>query len=537
MTLYSPKGYGFDEIYSSPQLTGTRLPTEITFNIPQSPDKWIVGKNSYISIRLNITQTNEAGVQGNLSPIVNTGTRAVPTAISIPFLSVNPAISFFNNASCYVDSNQISQISELQQTNTLYRMLFESKSEQTYVNSQNSIVPPNIDDVKTAVGAINEDYVSLAKIVGVDDDDPTATPATYATTDFSKLFTKHMIWALKNQQFNFDKYSENEITMQVPLPMFYADEPFFVGSGKKLTLRFTVDPLYAHNLIQIAGSPSVQATGAGGVGGGNYQVTTLSYPFQSGAAQNTNVINVAVTDMRLYLSVAHLDKMNIPRSVTIYMKQFSPFVRPLLTGNNNSFTVDLKQYRRMSHIAICFVNKSNEAFHQSPCDFSGGFTSLNNAGALQTTESYINTNQINNLYQVYISFGGNKYPMNDYTLLTTTYGVSTNLARAWYEMIVGSDSLRDRSGSLIDFKTWQASPIFLFKTFQSMETTNNTINVSINCRSVIPNANGTTSQPSYTSNINAFILGLYDEVYSLVFDDQYRVVTESLDAVPIGVNQ
>ena len=221
MTLYSPKGYGFDEIYSSPQLTGTRLPTEITFNIPQSPDKWIVGKNSYISIRLNITQTNEAGVQGNLRPIVNTGTRAVPTAISIPYLSVNPAISFFNNASCYVDSNQISQISELQQTNTLYRMLFESKSEQTYVNSQNSIVPPNIDDVKTALGAIYDDAVTLGKVIDA------------SGPDVSDLLTKHMIWALKNQQFNFDKYSENEITMQVPLPMFYADEPFFVGAGKK----------------------------------------------------------------------------------------------------------------------------------------------------------------------------------------------------------------------------------------------------------------------------------------------------------------
>src|ERR1039457_4913541 len=74
MTLYSPKGYGFDEIYSSPQLTGSKLPTEISFTIPQSPDKWIVGKNSYISIRLNITQTDENGNQGPLRPIVNTGT-------------------------------------------------------------------------------------------------------------------------------------------------------------------------------------------------------------------------------------------------------------------------------------------------------------------------------------------------------------------------------------------------------------------------------------------------------------------------------
>ena len=92
MTLFSPKGYGFDEIYSSPQLSGSKLPTEISFTIPQSPDKWIVGKNSYIAIRLNVTQTDEVGNQGNLRPIINAGTRAAPTNVSIPYISTNPGI-------------------------------------------------------------------------------------------------------------------------------------------------------------------------------------------------------------------------------------------------------------------------------------------------------------------------------------------------------------------------------------------------------------------------------------------------------------
>ena len=78
MTLYSPKGYGFDEILSSPQLTGSGMPTEISFSIPQSPEKWIVGKHSYISMKLNITMTDEAGNVGPLRPIVNNGTRIAP---------------------------------------------------------------------------------------------------------------------------------------------------------------------------------------------------------------------------------------------------------------------------------------------------------------------------------------------------------------------------------------------------------------------------------------------------------------------------
>jgi hypothetical protein len=509
MTLYSPKGLGFDEILSSPQLTGAPLPTEITFTIPQSADKWIVGKNSYIAIRLNITQTDEAGVQGPLRPIINAGTRAAPTTISIPYLSVNPAICFFNNASCYVDSNQISQISELQQTNTLYRLLFESKSDQNYVNSQNGINLPNIDDIGTTTGAIFDNVVGL-------------TPSTV-----SGLLTKHMIWALKNQMYGFDKYMENEIIMQVPVPMFYADEPFFVGSGKKIVIRLSRDSLYAQNLIYIAGSPLV-ASGVGNVGGGNYTIQNYSYPFSSTATSNTNIINVAVTDMRLMCCVAHLEKESIPRSLKLYMKQFSPFVRLLLTGNNNSFTVDFKQYRRISHIAICLINKSNETLQQSPCDFSGGFTSGTN-----NTETYISNNQVNNLYDVSINFGGTNYPMNKYTLMSTQYGSSSDMARAWYDMIVASDNLRDRAGSAVDFKTFLVSPIFLFKTFQDLKTATNTINVTINCRSSIPTSATATSSPNYTSNVNAFVLGLYDEVYSLTFEDEYRAITEDIGAVPI----
>ena len=48
MTIYSPKGYGFDEILSSPQLTGSRLPTEISFSIPQSPENGLLEKQLYI---------------------------------------------------------------------------------------------------------------------------------------------------------------------------------------------------------------------------------------------------------------------------------------------------------------------------------------------------------------------------------------------------------------------------------------------------------------------------------------------------------
>ena len=156
-----------------------------------------------------------------------------------------------------------------------------------------------------------------------------------------------MMWALKNQQYNFDNSTENEITMQIPFPLFYADEPLFVGVGKRIVLRLSVDPMYARNLICIAGSNKVlpAGVGGGGIGGGDYAITT--YPCSGGSNDlrgRNNIINVAVTDMKLFLCMAHLAEESIPRSMTVYMKQFSPFVRPLLAGNNNSFTVDIKDW-------------------------------------------------------------------------------------------------------------------------------------------------------------------------------------------------
>ena len=133
MTLFSPKGYGFDEIFSNPQLNGSKLPTEISFTIPQTPDKVIIGKNSFIAIQLNITQTREDGSLHTLEPIINAGTRAIPTAISVPYLSVNPGICFFNAVTHYSDSTCLAQIQDLQPTNTLYRIVYESINEQTRV--------------------------------------------------------------------------------------------------------------------------------------------------------------------------------------------------------------------------------------------------------------------------------------------------------------------------------------------------------------------------------------------------------------------
>ena len=54
-----------------------------------------------------------------------------------------------------------------------------------------------------------------------------------ATNDISDLFSSHMVWALKNNQFNFDKSCTNRINFQIPLPLFYSDELLHFGTDGK----------------------------------------------------------------------------------------------------------------------------------------------------------------------------------------------------------------------------------------------------------------------------------------------------------------
>ena len=203
----------------------------------------MVGKQSYFSAQINIVMTREDGPQHRLEPIINAGTRATPTAISVPYLCNNPAGAFFQNMTNYLKGEQITNFQYAQSATTLYRMLCETKEEQKTVNSLNGINPVSLDDIDISAVLLNyEDASKLAAKSG-------------ATGDISNLFTSHMKWALKNNQFNFDKSCTNRINFQIPLPLFYSDELLHFGADGKCEIVFNVDSSnWFKNLIQIAGS-------------------------------------------------------------------------------------------------------------------------------------------------------------------------------------------------------------------------------------------------------------------------------------------
>ena len=116
-------------------------------------------------MQLQITMTRDENVAGLLMPIVNTGTRVVPTAISVPYICPNPAGALFQNISCYVKGTQISNFQYAQPTNTLYRMLYESAEEQETTNATNPIIPMSISDEAVTPGVIYDNYVAIANTV------------------------------------------------------------------------------------------------------------------------------------------------------------------------------------------------------------------------------------------------------------------------------------------------------------------------------------------------------------------------------------
>ena len=138
--------------------------------------------------------TREDGTQHPLEPIINGGTRVTPTIIPVPYLCNNPAGALFQNMTCYVKGEQISNFHYAQPATTLYRMLYETKEEQKTVNSTNAINPVSHDDIDISAKLPKyEDAAKLAAKIG-------------ATGDISKLFISHMKWDLKNNQLNFENF-------------------------------------------------------------------------------------------------------------------------------------------------------------------------------------------------------------------------------------------------------------------------------------------------------------------------------------------
>ena len=210
-----PYGFDFLEVPSNPSVSPSLKVDgqNIRFTFDHSQNECIVGKNSYLSIQLQIVQTREDGSLHCLEPIINSGTRTAPTNVSVPYLCNNPGGSIFNTVKCIVKVNEVSSInSYAASVNTIYRTLYESRQEQDTVYSTNGIHPLNQADCGTTGGVLYDDVVALtSNITSVGGTPLTGNALTTQVANVQSLLTKHMVWALKYNEFGFDKINTTRI--------------------------------------------------------------------------------------------------------------------------------------------------------------------------------------------------------------------------------------------------------------------------------------------------------------------------------------
>ena len=499
-------GYDYVRVRATGNVSYDSFNGDIEFNVNNNEsERWISPKNSYLSIKLRIIQTDETGTVGLLSPIVNTGvSKAAATLLSIPFISSNPAACLFTSVNNSIGDESISNNQNIAQCNTLYRTLYESKQEQESVNSTNPIkymhMVSDSDTTDNKSTILNDVYGSAPN---------TGYPDTLVN------FTNRKLYAMENLM-GFNKYNEIEINTQCLAPMMYSDS--LIPPNTPFSLRFTVDSNYHLNVISIAGSNVCSLpTGAGGAI--PFVISKLSgaTTFANANANNRNTIGVGIVDVNLWLYRIHAgNAVSIPRE--IYIKQFTSTLHAIAAGTHDEFNLDLKKNRRITHIACAFVQKKG-SMKTTPTDFSSGYYigAINGAVdaplATAITEEIVYSNSpISQLINLRIEYAGGVYPFQpynynfDYTSNAGVPNLSGGTYRSFMDYCNFSDGLRDRNGTLLTADQYIIAPIILFKTFQNPDNDSNTLLLSVDFKQQV-------------TGCNMIVVAFYDEVLSVNFDE------------------
>ena len=210
-----------------------------------------------------------------------------------------------------------------------------------------------------------------------------------------------------------------------------------------------------------------------------------------------------------------------PRSVpgSIRMKKWVTNLYNLTSGSSINMTVSLQDMRHMTHIIIAFLQPTGTTGKSSLTDFSCGFnTTIPNNPVNAIVEAINTTTANNNISSFYITYD-KQYPNPAYTFGNDPTN-AMELSRAYYETLINTNALSDRSGSMFDFSTWLQNTIFVFKTSEDYSTIINQVNATINLKAA--NNNQTTT---------AVVMGLYDEEIKFEYDAEMKMSRADRKAV------
>ena len=506
--------YGWDlvEIPSNPSVSSsTNLGgNNIKFVIEQGEDIVYNGKNCYLTAQLQIVQVREDGTMTTLEPIISSGTRATPTGISIPHLTQNPLGSILDTMKLVIGSTDVNNYQYAASASTLYRMLFESKLEQDTVNSTSKIKVMNQDDQDDTLGVPYDNYIKLATSMGV--------TAGANTTVFGGLFSKRMLWALKNHMYNFDRKNINRLNIQIPIPMFYCDELLHFGVGRKVDLICSINQSWYQNIIQVVGS----LYSSNLAGGGLYTITNKNSNFTAGT------INISMLDMKLYMNRGYINKSyvprginGVPRKITYHMKQFSPVIANLTIGSTTTVTGTFDTGGRVSHIIVAFNSYPSNYPKYSPTDFSCGYQTQVTANGISEV---INTmSAVNLIKTIQIKHGTCIYPQESYSLQTDGVAGSTNtndLFRCYQDYCIMTDALRTPCGALMSYSEWMCNPLFVIKNKSHLNDISNIFSIRVDL-------SGLLAIPT-----NIIVLALYDSYLTFDYNEYAEVTSMTPSSAP-----
>ena len=301
-----PFGFSYQRVKSSQNFQLGNFQGEYQFDFMSESEEWISMKNCYISLIVDVIHCNEGGYSANayqnvLQPIVNASsanpkTRITATQISIPYVNQNPLVNFFQMISCDIAGENITYQTNVAAVNTLYRTLYESRQEQPTINSTNKLVPMSLaeaDCQPNKPSSMLSDYWA--------DNNNVAGAAGIMANKANISLSNRQIWAL-GQMYGFNKWNEQELNGQIPVPLGYCDE--LLPPNTPVSLKFQTNPQFASDVINIAGSTMCALPNGYGK-----PLQVLPYPNGGTGAMVANTIYVGVRDMIIWIARIRLPSL------------------------------------------------------------------------------------------------------------------------------------------------------------------------------------------------------------------------------------
>jgi hypothetical protein len=486
---------------------------QFQYTVPRG--KKLVLNESYLSVSIQ-TRINDANTP--LGSSVTNGNVAnffIPTSGAC--MASNPVACLFSKMTHKINDIKVSDMDMVPTSDTLMQLIGQSKTSLQSTASANPIFIRErlttsqsgelavaafaIPDVPTKA-TIDAALLALSRMIQRGND---AIPSNNLQQRLDMITTNLRKQVVNNQLGNRYNWSPQ-------FGLFNVDD--HIPGGTKHNIDFYIDSNWFRQIVygvrNLAGDETA----------GSYTAIRDAAPGGNGEISNS------ILSIELYLSI-HDSYDKIPP--TVNFTTYEPFTISKTLQSQND-TINLTVPAGIYKIAVAFIDsRYGSSTLRSPTNFS-----LTNVGSRSGTIG--DPPLLENLQEVSIQYAGEILPQTPYSftngLLATgdtaayptaapnAIGVSNDALRAYQEFVINSDSLADSSGSVFDFATWCANPIFLWRIYNPAGDLSRDLTVKVKTGAV------------HVPNVHCVVMCLHRKQHSIKFDQNGMVSSvESGDSV------